>query len=204
MTRIAMFHKKGAAVWLMACAASTAWGQGASSEKLLRERLAAERGQIESAYVVREHECAQRFLVTACLETARTQRREALVRLNASEAALDDAERTRRAVARQQSIDAKQAQQARDLRERASAPVMPFAPASAALRVPRAPAPVAPPPVDAAQRRLDEQQARSEHEARQQQIETRQQAAAKRQAQRVSSGKRPAAPLPPVQGASAP
>lgn len=204
MTRTVTFPKRSAAVWLMACAAAAAWGQGSGSEKALRERLAAERAEIESAYVARERECAQRFFVTDCIEAARTRRREALDRLGTREATLDDAERARRAAARQQRIDAKTAQQARDRQERASAPLMPFEPASAALRVPRKPPPAAPAPVDPAQRRVEEQRSRSEHEARQQQIEARQQAAAKRQAQRASSGKRPAAPLPPVPGASAP
>lgn len=176
-------------------------GETGDSDKAQRERLSAERRQVERDFAEQERECAQRFLVTACVDTAKTQRRDALKRLSTREAALDDAERTRRAAARQQRIDAKQARQARDREERASAPLIPFEPASAAIRVPTRPATPAPTrPLDPAQRRADEQRSRTEYENRQSQIKARQEAAA----QRAASRKPPAAPLPLVESASAP
>lgn len=176
-------------------------GETGDSDKAQRERLSAERRQVERDFAEQERECAQRFLVTACVDTAKTQRRDALKRLSTREAALDDAERTRRAAARQQRIDAKQARQARDREERASAPLIPFEPASAAIRTPTRPATPAPTrPLDPAQRRADEQRSRTEYENRQSQIKARQEAAA----QRAASRKPPAAPLPPVESASAP
>lgn len=178
-------------------------GATGDSDKAQRERLSAERRQVERDFAEQERECAQRFLVTACVDTAKTQRRDALKRLSTREAALDDAERTRRAAARQQRIDAKQARQARDREERASAPLIPFEPASAAIRTPtraatHTPAPAR--PLDTAQRRADEQRSRTEYENRQSQVKARQEAAA----QRAASRKPPAAPLPPVESASAP
>lgn len=178
-------------------------GETGDSDKTQRERLSAERRQVERDFAEQERECAQRFLVTACVDTAKTQRRDALKRLSTREAALDDAERTRRAAARQQRIDAKQARQARDREERASAPLIPFEPASAAIRTPTraaTPAPASTRPLDPAQRRADEQRSRTEYENRQSQVKARQEAAA----QRAASRKPPAAPLPPVESASAP
>lgn len=176
-------------------------GETGDSDRAQRERLSTERRQVERDFAEQERECAQRFLVTACVDTAKTQRRDALKRLSTREAALDDAERTRRAAARQQRIDAKQARQARDREERASAPLIPFEPASAAIRMPTRPATPAPTrPLDPAQRRADEQRSRTEYENRQSQIKARQEAAA----QRAASRKPPAAPLPPVESASAP
>lgn len=185
-------------------AASASWAE--ATDKALRERLSTERREVEREFATQERECAQRFLVTACVDAAKAQRRDALKRLSTREAALDDAERTRRATARQQRIDAKQARQARDREERASAPLIPFEPASAAVRPPpRAVAPPAPvQPIDPTQRRADEQRSRTEYENRQRQVKARQEAAAQRQAQRAGSRKPPAAPLPPVGGASAP
>ncbi len=187
--------------------ASVSRGEAGASDTALRERLSTERRQVERDYAAQERECTQRFLVTACVDAAKAQRRDALKRLSTREAALDDAERTRRAAARQQHIDAKLERQMRDREERASAPLIPFDAASAAIRTParttaRPPASI--PPIDEAQRRADEQRSRTEYETRQRQVEARQQAAAQRQAQRAGSRKPPAAPLPPIEGASAP
>jgi colicin import membrane protein len=178
-----------------------------ATDKALRERLSTERREVERDFAAQERECAQRFLVTACVDDAKAQRRDALKRLSTREAALDDAERTRRAAVRQQRLDAKLARQARDREERASAPLIPFEPASAAIRTPSRAVPLAPaavPPIDDARRRADEQRSRTEYETRQRQVEARQQAAALRQARRDGSRKPPAAPLPPIGGASAP
>ncbi|WP_428418977.1 hypothetical protein [Methylibium sp.] len=206
-TRLARFLRCSVVALVTIGAASLSRGEAGASDTALRERLSTERRQVERDYAAQERECAQRFLVTACVDAAKVQRRDALKRLSTREAALDDAERTRRAAARQQHIDAKLDRQVRDREERASAPLIPFEAASAAIRTParttaRAPASI--PPIDEAQRRADEQRSRTEYETRQRQVEARQRAAAQRQAQRAGSRKPPAAPLPPIEGASAP
>ncbi|WP_353093285.1 hypothetical protein [Methylibium sp.] len=207
-TRLAGFLRCSVVALVTIGAASVSRGEAAASDTALRERLSTERRQVERDYAAQERECTQRFLVTACVDAAKAQRRDALKRLSTREAALDDAERTRRAAARQQHIDAKLERQMRDREERASAPLIPFDAASAAIRTPAARTPprtpASTPSIDEAQRRADEQRSRTEYETRQRQVEARQQAAAQRQAQRAGSRKPPAAPLPPIEGASAP
>lgn len=198
-----------AAGFLMVLVSSAAVAEDPASEAAVRERLGARRAAIEAAHVSAERECAQRFFVTDCLEAARTRRREALIEIDLSEATLDDAERGRRAGARQKRIDEKRARQEADQRNRAAVPLLPPEAASAAVRPgPRtAPVPVKPPaatageasPADAAQRRRDEQRARAAYEARQRQaIERRE------ELQRRQEGKTKAAALPPVAPASKP
>lgn len=198
-------------VALMAAAATAA--EDPASDAAVRERLAARRVAIETAHAVAERQCLQRFFVTDCLEAARTRRREALIEIDLSEATLDDAERSRRAAARQKRIDEKRARQEADQRSRAAEPLLPPQAASAAVRPgPRtaplpATSPVSPPsaaggaesPADAARRRRDEQRARTAYEARQR-------AAAQRRAdlQRRQQDKPKAAPLPPAAPASKP
>ncbi len=200
---------------LMALVSSVAAAEDPASDAAVRERLGARRTAIEAAHVAAERECAQRFFVTDCLEAARTRRREALIEIDLSEATLDDAERSRRAGARQQRIDAKRARQEADQRDRATVPLLPPEAASAAvrpgLRLAPLPAPAAGKPqaaagtgtgteessAEAAQRRRDEQRAKAAYEARQQEALERRQALQRRQ-----QGKPKAAPLPPVAPAS--
>ena len=177
-------------------------------EATQRAALATERRAIEARHAQRERACAERFVVTACLEPARAQRREALTELSQREAALDDAQRTQRAALRQQRLDAKRARQAADLAERASAPLLPLSGASAKTRAhaeptPRPVKPAEPREVDAAERRAREQRARQAQALREEQAEERRRAAQERTVQRRASGKPAAAPLPPA-GASAP
>jgi hypothetical protein len=69
-----------------------------------RQQLAEQRRQIDAAHASRAAECRSRFVVTACLETAQRERREALQRVKHEEAALDDAERKQRTIEREQRI----------------------------------------------------------------------------------------------------
>lgn len=164
-------------------------------------QLAAERREIEAAYAASQRDCMQRFLVTRCLDEARTTRREALASIHRREAARDDAERGRRASARLRDIETKQARQEQDRRERAADPPLPFEAASAVLRSPR---PVSPAPAAPAVRHDDaaaEARARQAYGGRQRRIEEHREAAAEREARRAREGRAAAPPLP---AASAP
>lgn len=99
--------------------------QSAADESVQRQRLAAQRDRIRAHHDARELECAERFAVTACLEESRMERRRALGDVKAQLAALDGAQRARRAAARQQRIDAKVARRAQASQAGASAPLPP-------------------------------------------------------------------------------
>ena len=86
----------------------------------------AQRLQIEAKHEVRRKACATRFAVSSCMDEALGERRRELAALAARQAALDDAERRRRAQARQARIEAKQTRRAAAERERASAPWIPM------------------------------------------------------------------------------
>lgn len=163
-------------------------------------QLAAERREIEAAYAASQRDCTQRFLVTRCLDEARTTRREALASIHRREAARDDAERGRRASARLRDIETKQARQEQDRRERAADPPLPFEAASAVLRSPR-PAPVPPAPAARHDDAAAEARARQAYDGRQRRIEEHREAAAEREARRAREGRAAAPPLP---AASAP
>jgi hypothetical protein len=73
-----------------------------------RARLREERAAIEARFRAEEAGCAGRFAVTACMDRARAGRREALAPVDRALAALEDAERRKRASERLQRIEAKQ------------------------------------------------------------------------------------------------
>jgi colicin import membrane protein len=160
-----------------------------------RERIRVERAQAEQRYVVAERDCNTRFVVTACVEAARAQRRDALGRLRNEELVLDRAERRQRAGERAAAIRDKQAHE------------------DAARAAPRAPLPVpaasAPPsrlhlrPHDAkagrAERRLSpevEARNRAAYEARLREAQEHREAIERRNAERQAKAKKPSLPLP--------
>jgi hypothetical protein len=75
-----------------------------SDAQTRRQQLAEQRRQIDAAYASRTAECRSRFVVTACLDIAQRERREALQRVKREEAALDDAERKQRTIERERRI----------------------------------------------------------------------------------------------------
>lgn len=176
-----------------------------------RAEIAARRQQVDARYAASQRDCAERFAVMTCLEAARGERRRALSDLASRQAALDDAERQRRAAARHERIEGKQLHRAADERERASAPLLPIETTPLLIRRRPEPAGAVPssvPPVplkrSAAELRLREQRAREATEARLQAARQRQDASARREAARRQSGKPAAKALPSVGAASAP
>ena len=158
-----------------------------------RARMQAERTRVEDRFKAEMAVCQHRFIVTACEDEARLRRRDGLALPRAEGLALDDIERRERAVARRETVQAKQRE--------AATRTAPTAPASAALpkarRAPDASA-VFPPRDDPAaaasaqavaqQRALAARERRAEIEATQARIRAR-------QAERLRQGKS-AAPLP--------
>lgn len=94
--------------WAIAVVAlSAGCGAGFADEAAGPARLAAERASIESRYSERARGCQEGFFVTACLDAAQKDRREALDRVRLEQQALDDAERKRRAAERLRRIHEK-------------------------------------------------------------------------------------------------
>ena len=70
-----------------------------------RKRIATERAIVEQRFQAQQAECAQRFAVNACLDSALQARREALSPLRQQELLLADAERRQRAAERARAIE---------------------------------------------------------------------------------------------------
>lgn len=183
------------ALWMLAaltCAAGAAAepsGDAAERQRIDQERAAAERRFDEA-----RARCDSRFLVTACVDEARAERRAQMQRLDHERSVLDTQARRRRAAQRLQRIDEKQRDAAarpaveRGARAVPKAVVRPAPPASVA-----APDPVPPQAASPAQRQRP--QARDAWERRQREAEAHRQAVQRRNAERAARRK-PAAPLP--------
>ena len=91
---------------LMVFAANAA-AAAADDSRAERDRIAREREEVKLRYAEREGECRQRFVVTACVDAARTERREALDHLDEQQRVLDEAQRKRRAAERMERIRGK-------------------------------------------------------------------------------------------------
>jgi colicin import membrane protein len=194
---------------LMVFACGSAEALDAAAERVERQRIAAERAEIDKAYAAREAECHQRFVVTSCLDAARRDRREALERLRHQQVLLDEAQRKQRAAQRIDEIRAKVSsdeakrreaevrarerdtrlqKQAARVQAAASVPAAPQAPASAA--------PAKPAKTPNAKRVSD-------YEKRQAEAKAHRAAVERRNAERAAKGE-PAKPLPVPSAASAP
>jgi hypothetical protein len=98
-----------------ACAASV------EELKAQRAQIDAARRQANVAYAEREKRCHEQFVVTACVENARADRRRELDRLSREQSVVDEALRKQRAAERLQMLADKQ----RAARQRASEPLPP-------------------------------------------------------------------------------
>jgi hypothetical protein len=96
-----------------ACAASV------EELKAQRAQIDAARRQANVAYAEREKRCHEQFVVTACVENARAERRRELDRLSREQSVVDEALRKQRAAERLQTLADKQ----RAARQRASEPL---------------------------------------------------------------------------------
>jgi len=164
-----------------------------------RARIAAERAQAEKAYDAQYRACQSEFLVTACVDNAKAQRRTALEQLAQQQAILDDDERRQRAAQRTKQIHENLAQ---------SAPHAPHGAASAvslplqikAPRGPRATHGPASAPRAAGSAALSEAQRahnREEFERHQQEAAEHREELERRALDRASKQSKPPTALPP-------
>jgi colicin import membrane protein len=182
---------------LLACLAAASHAARAD-EAGERQRIARERAQAGAVFEQRHRECEQRFAVTTCVEQARSEHRQTLLRLRGQESVLDEAQRKQRAAQRMAAIREKvSAEEAREQAPRAPRrePAMQVSP-------PRSKAASQPLAASAASAARDDDRAaaearsRARFEARQREAQAQRDAAARRQAERQKSAKPPAPPLP--------
>ncbi|MEO8154173.1 MAG: hypothetical protein ABI605_13970 [Rhizobacter sp.] len=160
----------------------------ASDEAHQRSELKRQREAIEAKHAEREEACRKQFVVTACLEEARTDKQEALQAVRTQELMLDDAQRRERAQAQAQRV----AEKAKAAEEREK-PVLRKEPKT--LRVPSPKVAKAPSPkASAPDRGQAEKQKREEFEARKREIQAHREAVEKRNAERAA--RKPPKPLP--------
>jgi hypothetical protein len=206
MTPTQMTRTACLALLLCGAAASVMAGT-AEDERAEREDIARQRAQVEEQFRRQQAECGNRFFVTSCMDAAQRERRNALHPLSQREAALDDAQRKRKANERMEELDRKQRESAQRQAERASSPVLPMPPlppraseASAPLPqgAARSPRPPASQP-SAKERAEQEAKARAAYDQKQEEARKEREAAR----QRVQQNKKKTVPdLPPVQPSS--
>ncbi len=184
--------------WLLPICGLLAGGSVLADDRQERTRIARERDEATLRFQQRQRECEQRFAVTACVDEARAEHRQALLRLRGQESVLDEAERKRRAAQRMAAIREKvSAEAARDASPR---PVRP-APAMNVV-TPRAKpvaASAASRPASAASapdRSAQEARSRERFEKRQREAQAHRDEAARRQADRARGAKAVVPPLP--------
>lgn len=194
------------AIWLQAVflgALVLALAPARADEAAERERIARERSEATARHDQARRECEQRFAVTACVDEARAEHRQTMMRLRRQEALLDGAQRKQRAAQRLAEIE-QNTRQERGVAPRAQAqasaaqPRQPRTPAAAASR-PGTSASAAAASAAAAsssERRAGEERSRARFDARQRDAAVRREAAEQRRLEREKGGKPPSAPLP--------
>ncbi len=191
MNRIVMHCGLLALCGLLACASARA------DDREERARIARERGEATLRFQQRQRECGQRFAVTACVDEARAEHRQALLRLRGQESVLDEAERKRRAAQRMAAIREKVSAEA--VRDAAPRPVRPAPVMNVSAPRQKAAASAAPrvaATASAPDRSTQEVRSRERFEKRQRDAKAHRDEAARRQAERAKSEKSPVAPLP--------
>jgi colicin import membrane protein len=183
-------------------AAATLLAQAKPGREPEHERIAAERAAVNARFAEQERACQEKFVVTACVDAARKEQRQTLMRLKRAETVLDEAERRETAARRRQVLQERGAVQG----ARASGPAAearqpltrnPPAPNPTAVLPPHRPA------SSAAEQRAAEQRNEAAFEARARAAQAHRDTVARRNAQRASEGK-VGAPLPVPSSASAP
>jgi hypothetical protein len=175
------------------------------------DRIADERSAANAKLIERERECATRFIVADCLESARRDNRATLSRLRHQELQLDDARRQAIAEARRKATAEKaEATQARandaaadtpGVRLRRDPPVK--APEAAPTSNADPKRRMARPQPSASEKQRLEQRSGAEYEARIRAANAHRATAEKRSAERAAKGK-VVAPLPMPSAASTP
>ena len=176
-----------------------ALAEGVGTEAQERARITTERAVAQSAFGSRERDCQNSFVVTPCVENARRDLREVMLRLRRQEAVLDEMQRRERAAQRMEMIRnrlvatepvASAAASSTSVATKADAPRV-------RVHAPRTPK------VSAAERQQAEVFAEQKFEAASQAASARRTAVERRNADRAASDKGAAA-LPVPSGASAP
>ncbi len=210
--------------------ASAASASAASATE--RQRIASERAAAEARFAARERECKTRFIVTSCVDEAKSERRDALDKVRARQLGADEVRRRESAAQRQSELAEKAAEDAQVEKERAaraaaaSASGVASQPARIRISSPRRGAPperaagaasahspranepdkvfgFSPrAPETAASRQVREARSRAAFEKRQRQAAEHREEATTATLQRMAS-KSPAAPLPAASAASA-
>ena len=161
------------------------------SSQAERERIAKQRQVAEAQYAQREAECKRRFVVTACIDQARADRRQSLDNLHQQEIALDEVERQQRSAEHRRRREAKAWE---EINKPAPEPRVPRAPKARESKplLPPSGAASKPAPVD---RSADEQQARERFEARQREAQAHKAEIEKRNREKAATRK-PGLPIP--------
>ena len=125
---------------------AVAQGPAVIDDRAERERIARERSEATARHDQRRRECEQRFAVTACVDEARAEHRQTMIRLRRQEALLDEGQRKARAAQRLAAIEQKRGEERVRVvvprtEARASAPE-PLPPRAAASSAERASAPM--------------------------------------------------------------
>lgn len=187
----------------------------AATERAERDRIKAGRDRAEAAYVARERECRQRFVVTPCLDQARRDRRESFERLRQQQEVLDEAQRKQRAAQRIDEIRTKVSVEEAKQREAAShdrrkemerpevmatsSPSQAAPSATAASGVTEA---TSQPSLAARSASLEREHV-ADYERRQREAKAHKEAVERRNAERLATGRPPARGLPVPDAASA-
>lgn len=95
-------------VWMLAMGLPAWAAEPTPSFDAERQRIAAERQAAQARFVASERACQDRFAVTACVDRARKEQREALTALRHQQTALDERQRRERAAERLRGIEARQ------------------------------------------------------------------------------------------------
>jgi colicin import membrane protein len=172
-----------------------------ANASLERGRIVAERQAAAARFAEQERDCAERFVVTSCVDAARKEQRATLTRLRRAEQALDDVER--REAAQRRRVELARLAAAHDAR--ASEPA-PSEHRAAELPRPTANPPASPhaqaPASTTAEKQVVEQRNEAEFANRQRAARAHRDEVVRRNAQRASGGK-VAAPLPVPSSATA-
>ncbi|MBP6776561.1 MAG: hypothetical protein KA151_04815 [Piscinibacter sp.] len=193
---------------LLGAMALAVQAQSPADEEAQLERIRTERAAADAAYERKVQECAQRFIVTSCVDDARAERHAQHLRLDREQQVIDEARRQRRAAVRQQAIDSKSAGDAARQREAAASERSQARPAASQPVAKAAPAPAsaaardAKPAPSAAERAEQEARARRTYELKQLQAEAHRREVEERNAERARKTN-PGKPLP-APGASTP
>lgn len=187
--------KRFAYVLLLAAAAAPA-------QPVNRAEVQAQRKSVEQQFAREEAECRQRFAVSACLESLRLRRREALAPIVAREHELAADERRERAQAQARRVQERELAASAPEEGRPRDRLQPGVPAPPASHPVRARQPEqAAQAVREAERRAQAEAARRREQARERDVRQQQRVEAHEERERRRN-KPPAAPLP-IPGASA-